>query len=115
MTRKTDGKGQRCWNGACESQVEPPLGRFFRPSSGTMSALSRDLRSSYRVLLRAAAASVLHQTAATSNLRKLYRPIFNEALKVSRTPASSERDTWFTEFNDRGRSQFSHLYRPFVG
>ncbi|KAJ8503352.1 hypothetical protein ONZ45_g10935 [Pleurotus djamor] len=39
-------------------------------------------KSAYRLLLRACSASVLHHRGATRNLRKLYRPTFDEAVEV---------------------------------
>jgi hypothetical protein len=72
-------------------------------------SLSSNLASVYRLFLRATTASVLHHSTATSNLRKLYRPIFTEAARVesqSRTTKDPETrealQKWLIDWNERG-------------
>ncbi|KAJ7133742.1 hypothetical protein C8R43DRAFT_644917 [Mycena crocata] len=48
-----------------------------------MSGLPSEFTSLYRLFLRTAAASVLHQPQATKSLRKLWRPVFEDAARVT--------------------------------
>jgi len=72
-------------------------------------SLSSELSSVYRLFLRATAVSVLHHPSATSNLRKLYRPIFTEAARVqfqigtTHSPRTRKiLGKWLVDWNQRG-------------
>ena len=77
--------------------------------------LSPQLASTYRLFLRATSAAVLHHPTATRNVRKLYRPIFNEAaqvevqLKTTQDPQTSKLlDQWLVNWNKRGNNLLDH-------
>ncbi|KAJ6590171.1 hypothetical protein DFH09DRAFT_222856 [Mycena vulgaris] len=48
-----------------------------------MARLPSSFTSLYRLFLRTSAASVIHQPKATKSLRKLWRPAFNDAARVT--------------------------------
>ncbi|KAF8584836.1 hypothetical protein K439DRAFT_1105813 [Ramaria rubella] len=70
--------------------------------------LSSQLTSGYRLFLRATSAAVLHHATATKNIRKLYRPVFEEAARVeakahlTQEPQTRELlDRWLIDWNER--------------
>lgn len=72
--------------------------------------LSAQLTSTYRLFLRATSAAVLHHSTAKRNIRKLYRPIFDEAaqvevqLQTTQDPqASRTLRQWLVNWNNRGK------------
>ena len=80
--------------------------------------LSSQLKSTYRLFFRATSAAVLHHPTATRNIRKLYRPTFNEAAKVEmQVQTSQDAQTskmltqWLVKWNERGDSLLA-LFQP---
>ncbi|PPQ76046.1 hypothetical protein CVT26_005380 [Gymnopilus dilepis] len=77
-------------------------------------------RSLYRLFLRTASASVLHQSSARQNLRARWRPIFDEGAKVTQEfqnkseGASPEwirsREIWLNTWNKRLDHTLELLY-----
>lgn len=71
---------------------------------------STSLRSLYRLVLRASAASVGHHPGATRSMRKLYRPVLDTAHEVVTeapgVPKPAARETWLKEFDTRGEYSF---------
>ncbi|KAF8312209.1 hypothetical protein DL93DRAFT_1325060 [Clavulina sp. PMI_390] len=67
----------------------------------TNMSLPPSFRSLYRITLRALSASVAHHRAAARNMRRLYRPTFDQAAAVHMSPASMERASWLAEFDKR--------------
>ncbi|KAF8507747.1 hypothetical protein JB92DRAFT_2958263 [Gautieria morchelliformis] len=75
---------------------------------GSPIRLSSQLTSTYRLFLRATSAAVLHHPTATRNIRKLYRPIFDEAanvdvqVKTTRDPQKTKLlEQWLVTWNKR--------------
>ncbi|KAI0333333.1 hypothetical protein GY45DRAFT_1272526 [Cubamyces sp. BRFM 1775] len=84
--------------------------------------LPPSFRSLYRLFLRATSASVLAHPKATNRLRRLWRPIFDEAARVirqiddDRLPASQRNSLvrWYMRWERRVDNTLSLLYRSAV-
>lgn len=71
--------------------------------------LPSTFKSLYRLFLRVASASVLHHPRASRNLRRRWRPTFNDAARITRgiqqeTESESDRQVrieWLDEWNKR--------------
>ncbi|KAJ7579008.1 hypothetical protein C8J56DRAFT_796553 [Mycena floridula] len=79
-----------------------------------MSSLPPTFTSLYRLLLRTASASVLHHQAAKINLRRLYRPTFEDAAQVVRRleqkPGDPVLENWLKLWNERMDNTLALLY-----
>ncbi|KAI0827682.1 hypothetical protein BC628DRAFT_149043 [Trametes gibbosa] len=81
------------------------------------SPLPPTFRSFYRLFLRATSASVLAHPQATSRLRHLWRPIFDDAARAVRQVESDSLSTdqraavmrWYTQWEDRMDNTISLL------
>ncbi|KAF7290101.1 hypothetical protein HMN09_01315300 [Mycena chlorophos] len=81
-----------------------------------------ELRSAYRLFLRTCSASVLHHPYSTKTLRKMWRPSFADAVRVTKrlqenqaneTLSATERndlETWLSEWNLRIDNVLALLY-----
>ena len=74
----------------------------------TPNAQRASIRSAYRLVRRAASASVMHQSGAAKALRRTYRPVFEHATRMVETNAS---DAWFQEFNSRSSYRLKEIHR----
>lgn len=76
--------------------------------------LSPTFTSLYRLFLRTTSASVLHHTAAKRNLRRLWRPTFDNAVQVTKrlengpkdVTARKELEIWLEVWNNRSQDPF---------
>ena len=75
---------------------------FVHKMTASLPILPMKFRSVYRLFLRALSASVLHHPAATTNLRRLYRPVFVEAAAVCRSLDTPAAQRWMSEWHQRG-------------
>ncbi|KIJ39923.1 hypothetical protein M422DRAFT_174496 [Sphaerobolus stellatus SS14] len=79
--------------------------------------LSPELKSAYRLFLRATSAAILHHGGSKRNLRTLYRPWFDEAAEVetrlqqeSSTETRRELEKWLQKWNVRVDNSLEMLH-----
>ncbi|KAF8957341.1 hypothetical protein BDZ97DRAFT_112138 [Flammula alnicola] len=83
-----------------------------------LNRLPASFRSLYRLFLRTSSAVVLHHPRASRNLRRRWRPVFDEAAKVTRevqhdsysSERSKDRVEWLKTWHSRMDNTLEFLY-----
>ena len=80
---------------------------FVLKMASSLPILPTNFRSVYRLFLRALSASVLHHPVATTNLRRLYKPVFVQAAAINRSLDPPAAQRWMSEWHQRGKQRVS--------